>query len=133
MTLGATQGEQTRVNVKAAADLSNFQHHVVQTAGERLVNLGASATNAASAAPLGFLQTKPQSGNACAVSVMGETKAVAGAAVGLNRMVTTNASGRVIVANSGDWAVGRALQAAAADGDVITVLGVPAHRHFGVN
>ena len=80
------------------------------------------ATNANSSTVLGVLQNAPAVGQAMSIACAGLSKVVAGGAVTVNDIITTNASGRAAVITSGQMACGRALEAAAADGDVITAM-----------
>lgn len=71
---------------------------------------------------LGIAQNEPLAGEHLSVCMLGMSRAVAGAAVAAWAEVTTNASGRLVTAASGDCVIGTALEAAAADGDLFKVL-----------
>jgi hypothetical protein len=107
------------LTLEAAADLSAVQYHVVRHSAAQKCNVASDATNSG---VLGILQTKPKSGEFGTVAVGGKSKAVAGAAITLPAVITHNSSGRVATVTSGQMAIGRALEAASADGDIITVL-----------
>ena len=102
--------------LSAAADLSAYQYRVVRLSAAKAVNvasnnLGTSAVGLAA----GILQNKPSAaGRAASVAVSGLSKAVAGATVTVNALVTHDGSGYVIDAVSGSTVIGRALEAAAA-------------------
>lgn len=106
----------------AAADLSLYQYRVMRLSAAKAVNvashnLGASAVGLA----VGILQNKPAAaGRAASVAQSGLSKAVAGATVTVNALVTHDASGYVIDAVSGSTVIGRALEAGAAQ-EIITV------------
>lgn len=106
---------------KAGADLSLLQF--------RIVKLGTLAREVVVATALtdkilGVLQDKPAVvGRAATVRLIGISKVVAGAAVALHASVGADGSGRAITAGTaGNIAIGYALEAAGAAGDIITVL-----------
>lgn len=103
----------------ATGNLSAKRYHFVKWTA--LETLGQS-TDGTSSANAGVLENNPTSGQAVAVTVFGETKITATTGVTVNALITTNASGRATLAVSGDWCMGRALEASAAEGDVITCL-----------
>lgn len=78
------------------------------------------ATNATSSTLLGVLQNDPAVGEGMSIAAVGLSKVVAGGALTANWVITTNASGRAARVQSGDIAAGRVLEAAGADGDVVT-------------
>lgn len=100
----------------ASADLSGNQYYCVAlgASGYALAGLGAAVD--------GILQDKPGSGESCSVQVDGISKAVAGAAIAKGDAVACDAAGKLKVAATGEYILGRALQAAGADGEVIAVL-----------
>ena len=106
----------------AAADLSGKQFYAV-TVGASGVSLVAQAGTAG----VKVLTNKPQQGDACALVDIGETKAVAGAAITKGARVMTDASGRFIpyVNNGTNVPVGEARMAASNAGDVITIFLIP--------
>lgn len=104
----------------AAADLSaNIYNAVAFVALGRVAvasgNLGHTYA--------GILANAPAAaGRAASVVTQGRFKAVAGAAVAsIGVPLTYNTSGRVIVAASASVVIGKALEAASADGDIISV------------
>jgi len=107
------------VTLKASADLTAKQYHLVKVSGEQTVTFSAAGTDNT----IGVLQGKPNTNEPAQVrTVQGlVTKAVAGAAIAAGALVMSNAAGRVITRTATNHVVGRALQAAAADGEVIEV------------
>lgn len=102
---------------QANADLSSNQFHaVVMNSSKKVAVAGAGV------AILGVLQNKPAAANrAATVMVNGVSKGVAGAAIVAGVELEVNASGRFITLASGK-AVGMALDAAAADAEMLPVL-----------
>lgn len=102
----------------ASADLSTKQFF--------FVNEGATgiALNTTSGGIVhGVLQNKPSAaGRSANVAVYGVTKVVAGAAITKGANVMSDAAGKAITATATDYLRGIALEAAAADGDIISVL-----------
>jgi hypothetical protein len=110
-------------SLPASADLSASQHHFVEVDANGRVTI----SNAAGESVLGVLQNDPDAIDvAAAIMTNGISKVVAGAAVTVGALVQTNASGRAIAALSADFVVGRALEAAGGNGEVIPV-------HLGEN
>lgn len=116
-------GNYHAITHKAAADLSAQQYHFVRYSAADTVNV---ASNAADEAMAGVLQNKPDAANrAATVAKMGETKITAGGALTVNDLITTNGSGRAAAAASGDHIMGRVLETAGADGDVVRMWLMP--------
>lgn len=80
---------------------------------------GAVATAAGNA--IGFANTAATSGQRVPTTVVGTALAIAGAAIANGAAIEVGSAGKVVTKSAG-VTVGRALQAAAADGDVIEVL-----------
>lgn len=110
--------QETVTGFAAAADLSGKQYHFVRASAANACNQSSLASDTA---VLGVLQNNPQSGQAATIAQQGLSKVVAGGSITVNALVTTNGSGRAAAAVSGDMVMGRALEAAANDGEVITV------------
>lgn len=108
------------------------------TAGEslaaaqyKLVELSTSADNTVEIVdgvndmPIGIVTNKPGNGEAATIVHAGVTKAIAGAAITRGALLKPTSAGKVITATQSatdDYAVvGRALQSAGADGEIITV------------
>lgn len=100
----------------ASADLSSsqFLFSSFSATGVALAGAGEPAD--------GVLQDAPASGESASVMVDGVSKVVAGAAVVKGAEVMSSAAGKGITATAGSNIVGRALEAAGADGDIIAVL-----------
>lgn len=122
----ATKQATQSLTLKAAADLSTKQHFFVKVTAAQSVNLCSAITDVA----IGVLNNKPDAANKAAeVDVSGTTKVVAGAAIAAGARVAPMASGKAQTAASTQVPRGIALDAAAADGDVIEIFlidgGVP--------
>ena len=79
--------------------------------------------NPTSTSILGVMQNDPGIDEAMVIAYAGHTKVVAGAAVSANQMIgCQSGTGRAIAVVSGDMVCGRALEAATANGDVITAV-----------
>lgn len=120
----ATQTPGFRVGtVDAGADLTAKQFHCVKLNGSgKFVSGSASGEKI-----VGILQNKPDSGEVADVMINGVSKAVAGAAIAAGAQIMANASGRVITAaTTGSTIIGWALDAASADGEIISIILAPA-------
>ena len=104
----------------AAADLSAKQFFIVKLdSSANGVALSAAATDV----HIGVLQNTPASGEAATVRFLGTSKVVAGAAITKGAYVASDASGKAAATTADkDNAIGIALEAAAADLDVIEIL-----------
>lgn len=101
----------------AAADYSvTGQYLAVQVTAEGVVTLAAG-----NAGVVGVLQNDPIAGAAAEVMTTGTTKAIAGAIIAVGAEVEVESGGKFITLAAG-MKRGVALAAAAADGDLITVL-----------
>lgn len=111
-------GDQTHnFTVVAAATLPQQYVAVIGSSA----NYGGLAT-AVTQNIIGIAQNVPQIGEFMTVCPFGQSRAIAGAAVTAYAELTTNGSGRVIAAVSGDSCViGYALEAAGADGDLFKI------------
>jgi hypothetical protein len=69
----------------------------------------------------GILQNTPASGQAADVGLLGVSKAVAGAAISAGALLQSDANGRVITQTGSGAVVGRAIEAATAANQVITI------------
>lgn len=112
------------ITEKADADLSAKQYFLVKQ------NANGVVLAALNDAAIGALQDKPKTGEFGRVQVAGVAKVKAGAAINKGDYVKSDANGKAI-ASAGEAAgtlvhiVGQALEAATADGDVISVLLAP--------
>lgn len=89
------------------------------------------ATAPTSSTILGVMQNGPAVGEAMTIACFGLSKIVAGGALSANAVITTNGSGRAAAVSSGQFAIGRVLEAAVADGDVVTAFLQPPFRWSG--
>lgn len=108
-------------NITASADLSGQQLRFAKVSGQNTVTVTAASTDAV----VGVLQNKPTLGQEAAVMCLGISKVYAGAAVAAGAEVMSDATGRAITASAAAGAnrvIGVALEAAAAAGEVISVL-----------
>lgn len=106
------------VSFEAAADLSGNQFYGVKLTAAHTVNVAGNGEKI-----VGVLQNKPAAaGNAATVVLDGITKAVAGAAISVGDEVSLDANGKFVTAAIGDTVAGVAVDAASADGDVISVV-----------
>jgi hypothetical protein len=113
-------GRQETLTLEAAADLSTKQHHLVRLSGANLCNQASEAVNAGL---IGVLQNKPKSGEFATVAYQGQSKVVAGAAITAGARITTNGSGRAVATSAlSQMVIGQALEAAGANGEVISAL-----------
>ena len=85
-------------------------------------NQADQAVSATASAILGVMQNSPDVGEAMSIAYAGRSKVVAGGSLSVNAIITTNGSGRAAAVTSGDIAIGRVLEAAGADGDVVTAV-----------
>jgi hypothetical protein len=117
---GAYSEAMVSVTLEASGDLSDYQYYLVKSGtGERRVSVNTSAGGAV----VGVLQNKPDAvGAAATVAISGVVPVIAGDAIDAMAQVTSDSSGRVVAYSETDVIVGRALQAATAAGDIISVL-----------
>jgi hypothetical protein len=116
------------LTLEAAADLSGIQYHLVRLSAANKTNLASEAVNSSI---VGVLVNKPKSGEFATIGYFGEGKVVAGGALTVGDVITTNGSGRAATVGSAKMAVGRVLEAAGADGDVVRCFFFPPVRWTG--
>jgi len=111
----------------SVGDLSAKQFFIVKRDASNNIILAAAAGDTL----LGVLQNDPKAAQAGTVRKLGLSKVVAGAAITLGTEVISDAAGKAIAtATAGDRILGVAEEAAAADGDVITIdMTGPYDRH----
>src|SRR5262245_33284985 len=104
--------------LRAGADLSAQQYRFVKpgTAEGEVV-----AVDVAGERAIGVLLDNPKPGNVAEVASFEITEVTAGAPIAYGAEVQTDAQGRVIPAVAGGSVLGRALQAATAAGDRISI------------
>ena len=108
-------GEKTK---EASEDLSAKQFYIVQMDSSGKMEVAESATDLL----LGVLQDKPESGQAGCYRHQGTSKVVASAAIAIGDWVTTTNAGKAVATTTDkDIVIGKALEAAAADGDIIEI------------
>lgn len=102
----------------AGEALTSAKYHAVQLDASGNIEIGEGATDLL----VGVLQNKPASGGAALYRFAGTTKMVAGGAVSIGDWVTSKSDGRALTTTTDkDVIIGRAMEAAAADGDIIEV------------
>jgi len=99
----------------AAADLSSNQYYCVELSSTGWVLTGDGE------AVDGVLQDKPESGQSAEVMIDGVSKCVSAAAIAKGANVSSAASGKVETSATGNYILGRALEASGGDGEVIAV------------
>lgn len=101
----------------ASADLTLLQFRFVIVSAAEQVNVAGVAASA-----IGVLQNKPNINQAAEVVSAGVSNVVASAAITAGDDLATAASGKVATATAGQHVVGKAIQAAGADDDIIAAL-----------
>jgi len=105
---------------KIAGEIMTKQYYIVQL--DSSGNIEYADTAVGTNTIVGILQNKPLAGEAALYRFGGTSKVVASAAISIGDMVTTTSEGKgVTTITAGDITVGRALEAATADGDIIEV------------
>lgn len=100
------------------ADLSAKQYFGVKISAEGIVVLAGDADEA-----IGVLDSSnAKNGYPCSVVVGGGAKAVAGGIIGVNVKVNFDANGKLQVAIAESFYIGRTLEPAGADGDVVSII-----------
>lgn len=113
----AYEENQLKFSLEAGADLSAKQYYCAKVSSGKAALCSVEGEDV-----FGVIQNKPVSGEAAELATYGKTKAVAGAAILIDANLMVNASGKVITATTGDTIIGKALEAAAADGNIITIM-----------
>lgn len=107
--------------LKAAADLSAKQYHLVKLASATTVNVCSAITDI----PIGVLQNKPESGEVAEITFIGVTKIVADGTIAAGNNLGTSADGQADAIAAGTDTtvrlVGTAIGAASA-GETFTAL-----------
>jgi hypothetical protein len=102
----------------AAADLSALQYTFVKLDANGLV----AAASAQGEDCIGVLQNDPVAGEECEIVCVGVTKVSADSAIDEMDAITTAADGQADQAASADFVLGKALTAATAADDIITIV-----------
>lgn len=99
----------------AGADLSSKQYTFVKMSGADVVSAGDGED------AIGVLWNDPTSGKAASVVRGGDPHVYAGAAITAGADIASDAAGKVVPAATGDYVLGQARAAAAADGDLVQI------------
>lgn len=105
--------------IVAGSDLSAKQFHAVKLTGELAVGAAAAGDLA-----LGVLQNDPEQNEGAVVAYAGVSKCKSGGNLAVGNRVAPDASGALVLAGSGDFPIGVALEAGVS-GDVVSVLLIP--------
>lgn len=112
---------QTVLNIPAGEDLSGAQYTFVKIDGTGVVQC-----DGATDAPIGVLLNDPESGETAAVAIQGIVKVVASAAITAGAPIGTTDAGKAVTLTIGTdttkYVVGRVIEAATADGDIVTAV-----------
>lgn len=112
----------------AGADLSTKQYYLMKMSADNTVNIASANTDKI----IGVLQNKPLSGEAAVVRVLGTSKVIShgAAAIAAGDYLTSDSNGKAEEADADlDFVIGMALEASAADNDIIEML----ITHFTLN
>ncbi len=112
--MAATNTACLTIGVTASASIAQYQP---------MLATGAACSAAGNA--VGFAQLGGASGDRLPVVALGTSIAIAGAAISAGALVEVHSTVTKVVTKSAGVAIGRALTAAAADGDQIEVLIIP--------
>jgi len=108
-------GERTGI---ASESLASAKYHIVQLDASAGIEIGEGNTDLL----VGVLQNKPADGLPAIYRFQGTTKLVAGGVISIGDWITAKSDGRGLTTTTdGDVVIGRALEAAATDGDIIEV------------
>ena len=103
----------------ASEDLSAKQFHIVQMDSSGDAEVAEGATDLL----LGVLQNTPESGQEATIRFIGTTKVIASAAIAIGANVTAANDGEAVTTTTDkDIVIGVALEAAAAQGDIIEIM-----------
>lgn len=115
----ATNTQGNFFSAEAAADLSAKQHYIVKTDSAGKIVLSSAATDK----HLGVLHNAPTLGKTADVELAsgsGTGKVIAGAAIAKDAYITSDSAGKAVATTVvNDLVIGRAMEAATADGDLI--------------
>ena len=116
-----TEGQMKIGTLKAAADLSAKQYHIVKLASATTVNVCSAITDV----PIGVLLNKPESGEVAEICIMGVSKIVADGTIAAGNLLGTSADGQADAIAAGSdttvYTIGQAIGAASA-GETFTAL-----------
>lgn len=120
--------DESHFTAVAGADLTGKRYHIMRLSAARTCNQASLATDSGN---LGVLQTEGASGEAVTIKDRGRSMVTAGAALTAGDHFSSNGSGRAITVVSGAVALGRVVEAAAADGDLVEARLYPPVRWAG--
>jgi hypothetical protein len=106
-----------KASLIAGADLSTKRYYAVKLDANGEIVLAGAGDNS-----VGILQNTPVLDEVGSVMILGQSYAVAGGIIAAGANVTPNAAGKVVTAGGGDAILGVAMNASAADGEIITIL-----------
>lgn len=110
---------QSVAGLTASADLSAYQFRFVKVNGSGQVELNTTAGGICD----GVLQDKPTAQtHSATVAFSGVSKVVASTSINAGALIASTTVGKAVTATTGQTVLGRALEAAGADGDLISVL-----------
>lgn len=102
----------------AGEAMTTKKYYIVQLDASGNIEVGEGATDLL----VGVLQNKPAAGAPAIYRFGGTSKVVAAGVIAIGAWVTSDANGKAVATTTdGDITVGRALQAAGADGDIIEI------------
>lgn len=105
------------ITMEAGTDLSAKQYYFVTQATDGQIDPAGDGAIAN-----GILQNAPDAaGKAASVAIAGVSKVVAGAAFEEGVLLGSDSSGKAVTATSGEYILARAVEQAAADGDIVAV------------
>ena len=120
--------QETWPALRIDTDGTGLKYRVMRLSALNRCNIASNAISAdAFEQPIGILQNNPSSGRAATVAYEGLSKALAGATVNVGENVTTDGSGMVIEAVSGNIIIGKALETVAVS-QYLTVQLMPPYR-----
>ncbi len=116
-----TEGQMKIGTLKAAADLSGKQYHIVKLASATTVNVCSAITDV----PIGILLNKPESGEVAEICIAGISKIIADGTIAAGNLLGTSADGQADAIAAGTdttvYTIGQAIGAASA-GETFTAL-----------
>ena len=114
--------------LKAAADLSAKQYHIVKLASATTVNVCSAITDV----PIGVLLNKPESGEVAEICIMGVSKIVADGTIAAGNLLGTSADGQADAIAAGSdttvYTIGQAIGAASAGENFTALINISSGR-----
>ena len=114
--------------LKAAADLSAKQYHIVKLASATPVNVCSAITDV----PIGVLLNKPESGEVAEICIMGVSKIIADGTIAAGNLLGTSADGQADAIAAGSdttvYTVGQAIGAASAGENFTALINISSGR-----